>query len=60
MGHETIATMTVEGVEHALELYNENNGHGLAYCGERVGPWDLGPNQGEVQCQKCKEKASLT
>lgn len=42
------------GVEHALERYDDNNGYGLTFCGEMVGPWDQGPNQNDVECAKCK------
>lgn len=49
-------TITVDGVEHVLTHYNDDNGYGLASCGARVGPWDLGPNLGEVNCAKCAGK----
>jgi len=45
------------GVEHALERYDDDTGYGLTFCGAKVGPWDLGPNQGEIECLECQAKA---
>jgi hypothetical protein len=52
----TNTTITVNGVEHGLWAYDDDTGHGLTYCRKQVGPYDLGPNHGEINCADCKTK----
>jgi hypothetical protein len=46
-------TMLVNGIEHALAQYNDDNGYGLACCGQKIGPWDIGPREEHVNCVAC-------
>lgn len=49
-------TMKIDDVEHATWAYNDDNGHGLALCGKRIGPQDIGPRLDEpLTCPVCKE-----
>lgn len=49
-------TMVVDGIEHILLAYDDDNGHGTALCGQAVGPWAIGPRFDEaVTCVECKE-----
>jgi len=48
--------MLVEGVEHLLRAYNDDNGYGLTLYEKRVGPWDIGPRLDEaITCVKCEK-----
>lgn len=51
-------TITIESFEHALEYYSDDTGHGLTYCNVKIGPWNKGPNQSEIQCDECKAKVA--
>jgi hypothetical protein len=49
-------TMLVNGVEHALIAYIEEDGHGMTLCGIPTSPSDVGPRVDlSVTCQKCIE-----
>lgn len=50
-------TITINGLEHELRSYNDDNGYGVTECGMLAQPWDLGPNDGnEAKCVDCKAK----
>ena len=46
----------MDGVEHAVEYYNDESGYGLTLCGAGIGRHDLGPRFEHVDCIKCVAK----
>lgn len=44
-------------VVHRAEYYEEDVGWGWALCGERIGPWWMGPHGRRMTCSDCIEKA---
>jgi hypothetical protein len=46
--------MKNEGVTHEAYLYNDDNGHGLTYCGMPVFPWQAEDGV-TLDCARCAE-----
>lgn len=51
---ESMMTLRVGVRTHDIKYYNDDNGHGLTYCGRRVYPWSV-TKAGGFDCKACRK-----
>jgi len=51
---ESLMTLQVDEKVHDVKVYNDDNGHGLTWCGIRVYPWSV-TKAGSFSCKTCKK-----